>query len=534
MSATEWYLSPAERANPATALDQRHADGRAWTAGNEVTPLVHGSRYFGELLAELARVRSGDLVLFTDWRGDPDQALDEDGTEVSRALCEAATRGAIVRGLVWRSHVDRLSFSEQQNRHLGEDIEAAGGQCLLDQRVRPGGSHHQKFVVLRHPGRPELDVAFVGGIDLCHSRRDDRDHGGDPQRQPMAAVYGQRPPWHDIQLAIRGPAVGDVETVFRERWDDPAPLTRNPIDVVSEAVRRSPRRAVPLPEQLPDPAPRGSAHVQVLRTYANRHPGYPFAPDGERSVALGYHKVINRARSLIYIEDQYLWSHEVVRCLAEALARQTTLRLIAVIPHYPDQDGRVALPANLVGRQQALDDLRAAAPDRVAVYGIENHAGTPVYVHAKACIVDDVWASVGSDNINRRSWTHDSELSCAVIDDARDGRSPEAVDAFGDGARRFARELRLELAREHLDRADGDDSGLLDPVEVFEAFAAAAAELQRWHDDGRAGARPRGRVRPYRMKRLSRGTLAWATPLYRVLLDPDGRPLGLRYRRRFA
>ena len=107
-----------------------------------------------------------------------------------------------------------------------------------------------------------------------------------------------------------------------------------------------------------------------------------------------------------------------MRCFAEALRRNPRLHLIAVIPHHPDQDGRFSKPPNLVGRQQALDELHAAAPDRVAVYGIENHAGTPVYVHAKVCVVDDVWAAVGSDNINRRSWTHDSELSCAVIDDA--------------------------------------------------------------------------------------------------------------------
>jgi phosphatidylserine/phosphatidylglycerophosphate/cardiolipin synthase-like enzyme len=534
MSVTDWYLSAPERHNPATDLDRRHGDGAAWTAGNDVTPLIHGAVYFRELLTCLERVGAGDLVLFTDWRGDPDQALDEDGTQVSRALCDAAARGAVVRGLVWRSHLDRLSFSEEQNRHLGEDIEAAGGQCLLDQRVRPGGSHHQKFVVLRHEGRPELDVAFVGGIDLCHSRRDSRDHVGDPQPQPMAAVYGERPPWHDIQLAIRGPAVGDVETVFRERWDDPAPLTRNPIDRISEAVRRTPRRAVPLPPQLPDPAPRGTACVQLLRTYANRHPGYPFAPDGERSVALGYHKVIERARSMIYIEDQYLWSHDVVRCLVEALVRQRNLRLIAVIPHYPDQDGAITMPANLVGRQQALDDLRAAAPDRVAVYGIENSAGTPVYVHAKACIVDDVWASVGSDNINRRSWTHDSELTCAVLDDLRDDRAPAVIDGYGDGARQFARRLRVRLAGEHLDRKDGDETGLIDPAEVFEAFADSAAQLQRWHDEGRTGPRPPGRLRPYTMKRLPRRTLAWATPLYRLVLDPDGRPLRLRYRHRFS
>jgi phosphatidylserine/phosphatidylglycerophosphate/cardiolipin synthase-like enzyme len=533
MDVTDWFLVAAERKNGATSLDRRHADGAAWTSGNEVTPLVHGKAYFAELTRCLGLVGPGDLVLFTDWRGDPDQTLDSSGINVSRALCEAAVRGGVVKGLVWRSHLDRLSFSEQQNRHLGEDIEAAGGECLLDQRVRPGGSHHQKFVVLRHPGRPELDVAFVGGIDLCHSRRDDSDHMGDHQKQPMAKVYGHRPPWHDVQLAIRGPAVADVEATFRERWDDPAPLTRNLVNVVSERLRGDDRKPTRLPVPLADPVPRGTVNVQLLRTYGNRHPGYPFAPDGERSVAHAYDKVVARAQSLIYVEDQYLWSAEVVACFASALRDNPDLRFIAVIPHHPDQDGRLSMPPNLVGRQRAMDELQAAAPDRVAVYGIENRAATPVYVHAKVCIVDDVWASVGSDNLNRRSWTHDSELSCAVLDDDRDERQPAVIDRFDHGARRFARDLRLELAREHLDRAEGDDADLIDPAAAFARFAESAARLQRWHDHDQPDPRPSGRLRPYRAEPLSRRTLAWATPLYRTVYDPDGRPLTLRYRHRF-
>ena len=139
---------------------------------------------------------------------------------MANVFAAAARRGVDVRGLLWRSHLDRFRFSADENRHLGEEIEEAGGECLLDMRVRTLGSHHQKLVVLRHRGRPELDVAFVGGIDLCHSRGDDQ-HRGDPQAQPMAEVYGPRPAWHDIQVALRGPAVGDVETVFRERWEDP-------------------------------------------------------------------------------------------------------------------------------------------------------------------------------------------------------------------------------------------------------------------------------------------------------------------------
>ncbi|MRH93400.1 phospholipase [Nocardia sp. SYP-A9097] len=532
MGITDWLISAEERGNRATGLDRRHTDGAAWTAGNEVRLLVHGASYFGELLRCVRLMRAGDLLLFTDWRGDPDQAMNADGDEISVLLCEAAIRGVVVKGLIWRSHVDAFAFSEQQNRHLGEDIGAAGGECLRDMRVRVGGSHHQKFVVLRHPGRPELDIAFVGGIDLCHSRRDDSDHRGDSQSQPIAAVYGSRPPWHDIQLAIQGPAVGDVETVFRERWEDPAPLSRNPFERIIDALRREDVTPGVLPVQLPDPLPRGSHTVQVLRTYPRRV-GYPFAPNGERSIARAYEKVLARAHTLIYVEDQYFWSAEVAACFAAALRASPTLHLIAVLPHHPDQDGRLSQPPNLVGQQGALDLLRAAGGDRVAVYGIENLAGTPVYVHAKVCVIDDVWASVGSDNLNRRSWTYDSELSCAIVDEAVDQRIPLSPSRFGEPAGVFARDLRLTLAREHLDRGVGDDADLVDPRTAFTVFGASAATLARWYADGQRGPRPPGRLRPHDPPRLSRATRAWATPLYRTFYDPDGRPPRLRRRHRF-
>ena len=109
---------------------------------------------------------------------------------------------------MWRSHLDKFSYSEEENQHLGDAIEAAGGEVLLDQRVRFGGSHHQKLVVLRHPGAPERDVAFAGGIDLCHSRRDDAEHRGDPQAVRMARQYGERPAVARRSVADPGPVVG--------------------------------------------------------------------------------------------------------------------------------------------------------------------------------------------------------------------------------------------------------------------------------------------------------------------------------------
>ena len=526
MTPSAWLISSRERGNPATILDA------AWTNGNLVRPLIHGAEYFAALATAVSGTRAGDLLLFTDWRGDGDQLVGDDGTDVAGLFGAAAERGVLVRGLVWRSHPDVWRFSEKENRRLSEEVEAAGGRCLLDMRVRSGGSHHPKLVVLRHEGRPELDVDFVGGIDLCHGRRDDARHEGDPQPARISAAYGARPPWHDVQAEIRGPAVAEAETVFRERWDDPSPLTRNPVRRLRGLIDRDDTHAAPLPEALPAPEPCGTHAVQLLRTYPLRRGGYPFAPQGERSIARGYIKALRRARTLIYMEDQYLWSREVARPFAEALAADPELRMIAVIPHEPAEEGRVAAAAVGAGRGEALRLLYDAGGDRVAVYGLENHAGALVYVHAKVVVVDDVWASIGSDNVNLRSWTHDSELSCVVLDETRDhrGRTAGSAPADVDQPRSFARDLRLRLAREHLDRADGDDADLCDPVEAFEAFAKSAASLEAWHADGCRGPRPPGRVRRYRATYpgSTPETSRWARLVYRRVFDPDGRPRALR------
>ncbi len=514
----EWFLTAQERDNPDTQIP-------TWVGGNTAEPLFHGKTYFDRLVTEVETLGDGDHLFFTDWRGDPDERMREDGPTVSELFAAAARRGVIVKGLLWRSHADKLAYSQEENRNLSEGIAEAGGEVLLDQRVRRGGSHHQKLVVLRHPSAPERDIAFAGGIDLCHSRRDDEHHRGDPQPLAMAKAYGDNPPWHDVQLALRGPVVGALDLTFRERWTDPAPLDQHgPISTVVDKLKHADLRADRLPPQPPDPPACGTHNIQVLRTYPAMRPPYGFAKLGEQSIARGYTKAIKRARRLIYLEDQYLWSTEVARLFADALTDNPELHLVAVVPRHPDVDGRFALPPNEIGREEAISLCRRAAPDRVHVFDVENHEGTPVYVHAKVCVADDVWASVGSDNLNRRSWTHDSELSCAVLDDTRDERAPADPAGLGDGARVYARELRLALMREHLDRAPGEDKDLVDPDDAVRAVSAAADALRAWHDGGRKGPRPPGRLMPHETTPLPWWQKLWALPAYRLVYDPDGRP----------
>ncbi|HEU4948256.1 MAG TPA: phospholipase D-like domain-containing protein [Kribbella sp.] len=530
-AADRWFLTPAERGNVATGIN-RLGEGSSWVEGNLVRPLVDGATYFRRLYRELCALRAGDRVFFTDWRGDADERLLPDGPTIGEVLGDLARSGVEVRGLLWRSYSDHLRFNAQENQRLGAELNSAGGEVLLDQRLRRFASHHQKLFVVRHRGEPERDAAFVGGLDLCHGRRDDTDHNGDPQQPPMDPRYGDRTPWHDVALELRGPVVGDLVRTFAERWDDPHPLDRRtPYRMIVQRRARMPRHPEPLTEAFPDPPRVGPHAVQVLRTYGHKRPAYPFAPEGERSVARAYAKAFAQARSLIYVEDQYLWSKLVAREICEALERSAELRVIVVVPRYPDADGAVSGPPSRIGQLHAMRLLQRTAPDRVGIYDLENSAGVPIYVHAKICVVDDVWFTCGSDNFNRRSWTNDSELTCAVIDSTLDGREPRDLSGQGDGARRAARDLRLEVWKEHLE-LPADHPSLLDPAVAFELWRRTADDLDAWHAEGQPGERPPGRVRRHEPEPVTRLQALWAEPMYRLIYDPDGRPRSLRRRGR--
>jgi phosphatidylserine/phosphatidylglycerophosphate/cardiolipin synthase-like enzyme len=550
MSTVErWFLSAAERGNDATRIDRRRGDGNGWTEGNAVTPLIHGADYFARLHAELTSVRAGDQMWFLDWRGDAGQRLAGPGTEVGPVLAAAARRGVAVRALVWRSHPDEEGYSEQENKHIAELVNEAGGEVIADERVRRFGSHHQKLVVIRRCDRDVEDVAFVGGIDLCHGRGDDEHHRGDPQTIKLDPRYGSRPAWHDLQLEVRGPVVGDLAETFRERWLDPTPVDKISVRTLLRRLTAKSRgqpladhprargsatdaATDPVSDERPDPPPVGSVVVQVLRTYPDKRPVFPFAPRGERSIARAYTKALASAHSLIYIEDQYLWSTDVASLFADALRRSPDLRLIAVVPRYPDRDATFSGPLNRIGQEQALAMLHEAGAERVAVYDLENEAGSPIYVHGKLCIIDDVWMTVGSDNLNRRSWTHDSEVALAVLDPERDGRQPVDPGGVGDGARALPRNLRLALWHEHLGPGV-PDADLLDPGGGFEVWTRSAEALDAWHAAGRHGPRPSGRARRHQPKPVSAWASWWSRPLSRLAVDPDGRPRDLKRSSRF-
>lgn len=526
MRIDDWFLAAGERDNRHSAIDRRH-DGVPWTEGNLAEVLVDGDEYFTRLYSVLRATTPGDSVYLTGLEGDADERLAGPGTEIASVLGDLVKQGVHVHGLVWRSHA--VAYSEGKNLMFSHAVNEAGGEVLLDNRIRRGGSHHQKIVVVHYELQPATDVAFVGGMDLVHGRHDDDRHLGDPQTADLDSdAYGERPGWHDVQVALRGPAVDDVAFTFRERWEDPAPLdNRNPLRWGLHRFSQQPAEHSPLPAERVDPPRAGPHAVQVLRTYPAIRHAYPFAPEGERSIARGYMKAFGRARRLIYLEDQYLWSFDAARVLCDALRREPQLLVVIVIPRYPDPAGRVATAASVLGREHVQDMLYAAGGDRVAIYDLERDDGAAVYVHSKACIVDDIWLAVGSDNLNRRSWTHDSEISCAILDETRDEREPLDPAGLGDHARKLPRNTRLRLADEHTGGAT-DRNEMIDPGDWFAALRKSAAALDDWHRDGKRGLRPPGHLRAHVVERVGTTRLRLLHWVHAHVLDPDGRPRRLK------
>ena len=216
-------------------------------------------------------------------------------------------------------------------------------------RVRTGGSHHQKFVVIRYRDDPSRDVAFVGGMDLAHNRRDDADHGGDPQPQPLTEEYGAAP------ALARRPG-GDPRTRRLRRGDGLPGAVGRPDPAVAGArgaawptgsrgldtsARPAARAAAAPPEAG---APRRPAAAHLSRPAAR--PRLPVRP--RRASAASPAATARRwpARErMVYVEDQYFWGHDIAAVFAAALRDAPELRLVVVMPLVPDIAGLNRVPA---------------------------------------------------------------------------------------------------------------------------------------------------------------------------------------------
>ncbi len=345
----------------------------------------------------------------------------------------------------------------------------------FDDHPAAGGSHHQKFVVV------DGSLAFLGGMDVCEARWDDRRHAAN---NPLRLSRGHpQKPYHDVQAWLSGrESARALEDLFRERWGRAGgpPLELRSADACAAPMRGS--------------LALGGSTVALSRTDPR--------PDGTtiREVEHLFEDAIAAADRLIYIETQYFSSRRIREALIRRMRGPGRPRPEIVI--VVNEQAEALKEEIAVGLRQArnLEMLRETASSTGCPLGCyfslcdgTHETFRATYIHSKLIIVDDRFLTVGSANLTNRSMGLDSELHVAWEHEGDDRRLIDQI-----------RNVRVSLLAEHagLGAADASD---LEPIEGLVARLDTLVE--------RTGARLQRHGGP--------------TPAQRVamqLIDPDDLP----------
>lgn len=322
--------------------------------GNRVTLLSNGDQYFPALVRAIDDAR--EAVWFETYIF----ADDATGRLVAGALVRAAQRGVQVRALVdgWGAKFYLTAALEHEMRKGGVDLqkyrpEVAPWQ-FRSHRLR---RLHRKLCVV------DGKIAFVGGINVI-----------DDDNTPR-----QKPPRIDFAVAVEGPLLPEIEQTMQRVW------------AIVQLVRTGTSDLPFFPE--PRRAPRvGTQTAKFVIRDNLRH---------RRDIERAYLAAIRSARREIIIANSYFFPGiRIRRALVGAAERGVAVTLL------------------LQGRVEYLL-LHFATR---AMYGQLLQAGIAIeeyhrsMLHAKVAVVDELWATVGSSNIDPYSLLMAREANVIVRD----------------------------------------------------------------------------------------------------------------------
>ena len=278
---------------------------------------------------------------------------DEVGCEFRDALVERAKAGILVAVVV-----DWLGCLGQSRRRFWTPLRAAGGAVRVFNPPRLGepfgwfSRDHRKLLVV------DGIHGFLSGV--CISAK----WLGNPARNV--------PPWRDTGIAVRGPAVAEIEAAFAQSWDSLGPPL---VDLApgSESI-----------ENL------GSVALRVIVTQP------PYA-----SMYRLDHLIASMAHTTLWLTDAYFVAiTPYVQALISAARDGVDVRML--VPGSSD----IPIVAH-VSRTGYRPLLKA---------GIRVFEWNGSMLHAKTAVVDGRWARVGSSNLNLSSWMGNREIDVAVED----------------------------------------------------------------------------------------------------------------------
>lgn len=348
------------------ALEQAVADSPL-SIGNAVVLLEDGPRTYAAMLAAIASAR--DHINMETYILEDDEA----GGRFADALIERQRAGVQVNLI--RDSVGTLDTPEKFFKRLTD----AGIAVLEFNPVNPldakagwevNQRDHRKLLIV--DGR----VAFLGGINISSvysggSSRHSGASGG--STKPRAKRDAADQPWRDTDLQIEGPVVADYQKLFLETWEK------------QEGPPLAPRKYFPALQ------PRGDEVVHAIGS----SPDDAYSPIYATLISA----IDNAEREVLLTNAYFVPDPQLLASLKSAVGRGVDVRL--VLPGTSDA------PLVWHAGRSYYDELLSA--------GVKIYERRGALLHAKTALIDGVWSTVGSTNLDWRSFLHNQELSAVVL-----------------------------------------------------------------------------------------------------------------------
>lgn len=321
---------------------------------NEITLYTDGVDFFNVLKQNIANAKVFIHIEYYIFRND---TL---GTEIKNLLIKKAKEGVEIKfiydGMGSLSVKDRF-FNDL--REAGAEVECFFPPTLLPFNIRWNFRNHRKIVVI------DGQEAYVGGFNV-----------GD-EYLGKNKKFGY---WRDTQLKIEGDIIDSIEAEFLMDW---LFVKKQKISKDFETDKYFPKRE-----------PKGSIDMQICSSGPNYD--HPYIKD---SIV----KLISKAKKSIYIQTPYFIPDDTIQDLLK-IAVLSGVRVNIMIPNKPDHI--FVYWATLYNAGELLE-LGAK------VYTYENG-----FLHSKVLIVDDEVSTIGTANMDMRSFYVNFEIKTIIYNEA--------------------------------------------------------------------------------------------------------------------
>ena len=358
-----------ERADAANLIKKTVAlmeslSGHPMTSGNKITLLVDGPATYDAMFKAIGAAKDNvnlETFTFSD---------DEVGRKFADLLVAKQGEGVQVN-LMYDSlgSLDTPAAFFQRLRDSGINVLEFNPVNPLKARkkLRYTQRDHRKVLVV--DGR----IGFTGGVNISDV------YSGNPSSLTGGFSSTGRPAgsskegWRDTHVMLEGPVVAELQRSFIKEWEH------------QKGQSLSAREYFPLLDA------KGSALAEVIVNY----PG-----ETHRLTYVAYVAAIENAKYSIDLTTAYFVpDHQLMKAITDAAKRGVEVRI--VLPG--SSDSSLAFYA---GRFHYEDLLES---------GVQVHERQARMIHAKTVVIDGVWSTVGSTNMDLWSFIRDNEINVVII-----------------------------------------------------------------------------------------------------------------------